>query len=75
MNGKRAAKYGARDVSINHDLTSQEQATRRELIPQFKALGEKNFPCTLPQDVILSKSRPMSTDEIAHMRMGTLLLL
>ena len=57
-------KHGTHSIYINHDLTRQQQDTRRRALPTFKQLRAKGIRCTLPLDIILVEGKPVSQQDI-----------
>jgi len=71
LSKKKQAEYDGSPVYIQHDLTKQEQARRRavvpQLVPQLKELRKKGIKCHLPRDVILVDGKELSNEEVASL--------
>ena len=65
MRHKTQAKHKGENVYIQHDLTRQEQARRKELVPKFRALRSKGVKCHLPRDAITLKGKHLTSQDIA----------
>eukprot|EP00117_Sycon_ciliatum_P033248 scpid51029/ scgid25628/ len=67
MHHKPQAKHKGENVYIQHDLTRQEQARRKELVPKFRALRSKGVKCHLPRDAITLNGKHLTSEDIARL--------
>ena len=58
-------KLNDQDVYVNNDLTKQQQIARRQALPRYKELRQKEIRCSLPYGEILNPDgTPYSATEI-----------
>ena len=67
MRHKTQAKHKGENVYIQHDLTRQEQARRKELVPKVRALRSKGVKCHLPRDAITLNGKHLTSQDIARL--------
>lgn len=61
---RRNVKHADSPIYVNNDLSFQERARRKAVLPTYKALLAAGVRCSLPRDTILKDGTPISEDAI-----------